>query len=388
MKIAADVYNIGVSDCTIDLFEGIYQVPDGMLYNSYVIMDEKITVFDTVDENFGKDWMENLEKVLEEKEPTYLIVQHMEPDHSANIHFFMERYKNAKVVASEKAFVMMGQYFGENYSERRIVVGDGDTLDIGTRSLQFISAVMIHWPEVIVTYDPKEKMLFSADGFGKFGTSVSEDNWVDEGRRYYIGIVGKYGNSVQSFLEKIVKLDVEIICPLHGPVLKEMPGKYLYLYDVWSRYEPEEKGVLIAYTSVYGNTKHAVMELLDELKKKGIENVVVRDLSRCDQAEAVADAFRYSHLILATTTYNLEIFPAMRQFLDYLIERNFRNRTVGFVENGSWMPVATKLMQEKLSKCKNLVFAEQTVRILSAMNEENKKQIKGLVKELFREEEN
>lgn len=383
MFITKDIKYAGVNDREIDLFEGQYIVPEGMAYNSYVILDERIAVLDTVDANFTEEWLGNIRSVLDGKTPDYLIVQHMEPDHSANIVNFMNAYPNATVVSSVKAFKMMKNFFGCEYENNRIVVGDGDTLSLGEHNLTFVTAPMVHWPEVIVTYDSTDKVLFSADGFGKFGALDTEEDWACEARRYYFGIVGKYGVQVQSLLKKAVGLEIEKICPLHGPVLTENLSYYINLYDVWSKYEPEEEGIFIAYTSIYGNTKKAVMKLYDTLKAKGCEKVVVTDLARSDMAEAVEDAFRYSKIVLATTTYNSDIFPFMKEFVNHLTERNFSNRKVGFIENGTWAPLAAKIIKNMLEKSKNLTFCENTVSIMSAMNEENEKQLEALAQELI-----
>ncbi len=385
MKITNDIRHVGVNDHNVDLFEGQYIVPNGMAYNSYVIMDEKIAVMDTVDANFTHEWLDNLENALEGRRPDYLVVQHMEPDHSANIVNFVKAYPEAKIVSSAKAFAMMKNFFGTEFEDKRIVVGEGDTLDLGKHTLTFVTAPMVHWPEVIVTYDSTDKVLFSADGFGKFGALDVEEDWACEARRYYIGIVGKYGAQVQALLKKAAGLDIEIICPLHGPVLTENLGYYLNLYNTWSSYQPEEEGIVIAYTSVYGNTKKAVMLLSEKLKAMGCPKVVVNDLARCDMAEAVEDAFRYSKLVLATTTYNADIFPFMRQFIDHLTERNYSNRTVALMENGSWAPMAAKVMRTMLEKSKNLTFTDTTVKILSALNEESSAQLDSLAEELCRE---
>lgn len=385
MNIAKDIKYIGVNDHDIDLFEGQYVVPNGMSYNSYVIVDEKIAVLDTVDQNFGEEWLQNISFALNGGTPDFLIVQHMEPDHSANIKNFTIQYPDAKIVASAKAFVMMKQFFGTDFSDKQIVVGEGDTLDLGTHKLTFVTAPMVHWPEVIVTYDSKDKILFSADGFGKFGALDVEEDWACEARRYYIGIVGKYGVQVQNLLKKAAGLDIQTICPLHGPVLTENLGYYLDLYNTWSSYGVESEGIVIAYTSVYGNTKKAVLSLAKELENRGCPKVVVNDLARCDMAEAVEDAFRYGTLVLATTTYNNDIFPFMREFINHLTERNFSNRTVAFMENGSWAPVAAKVMKGMLEKSKNLTFADTSVTILSAPTEENAAQIQALASELCQE---
>ena len=382
MNITKDIIYVGVNDHNIDLFEGQYVVPNGMAYNSYVILDDKIAVMDTVDVNFTHQWLDNIKKALGGRQPDYLVVQHMEPDHSANIMNFMKTYPAVKLVSSAKAFAMMKQFFGTDFADERIVVGEGDTLNLGEHTLTFVTAPMVHWPEVIVTYDSKDKVLFSADGFGKFGALDVEEDWACEARRYYIGIVGKYGAQVQALLKKAAGLDIEIICPLHGPVLTENLGYYIGLYDTWSSYGVESEGIVIAYTSVYGNTKRAVIQLAEKLKAKGCPNVVVNDLARCDMAEAVEDAFRYGKLVLATTTYNAEIFPFMHQFITHLTERNFQNRTVAFIENGSWAPLAAKVMKGMLEKSKNLKFCENTVKILSALNEESSAQLEALANEL------
>ncbi len=385
MIITNDVKYIGVNDRKVDLFEGQYAVPKGISYNSYVILDEKIAVLDTVDAAFTHEWLDNLQNVLGNKTPDYLIIQHMEPDHSANIANFIKAYPQAKVVSSAKAFAMMKHFFGTDFAEKQIVVGEGDSLSLGKHRLTFVTAPMVHWPEVIVTYDSTDKILFSADGFGKFGALDQEEPWADEARRYFIGIVGKYGVQVQNLLKKAAGLDIQIICPLHGPVLKENLGYYLNLYNTWSSYQPEEEGIVIAYTSVYGNTKKAVLLLAEKLKANGCPKVIVHDLARCDTAQAVSDAFRYSKIVLATTTYNAEIFPHMREFINHLTERNFSNRTVALMENGSWAPLAAKVMKESLAKCKNLTFPETTVKILSALNEDSIAQMDALVEELCRE---
>ena len=385
MKITNDIKYIGVNDHDVDLFEGQYVVENGMAYNSYVILDEKIAVLDTVDIRFTHQWLDNLQSVLDGRAPDYLIVQHMEPDHSANILNFTKVYPNARVVASAKAFAMMKNFFGDDFSDRQIVVGEGDTLTLGKHVLTFVTAPMVHWPEVIVTYDSTDKVLFSADGFGKFGALDVEEDWACEARRYYIGIVGKYGAQVQSLLKKAAALDIEIICPLHGPVLSENLGYYIGLYNTWSSYTPEEEGIVIAYTSVYGNTKKAVMELAAKLKAKGAPKVVVNDLARCDMAEAVEDAFHYSKIVLATTTYNADVFPFMKEFINHLTERNFSNRTVGLIENGSWAPLAAKTMKLMLDKCKNLTFTDTTVKILSAPNKDTSEAIDALCDELCKD---
>ena len=384
MMITKDIQYIGVNDHEIDLFEGQYIVPNGMAYNSYAILDEQIAIMDTVDVKFTEEWFAKLDAVLNGRTPDYLIVQHMEPDHSANIFHFTAKYPSAKVVASSRAFDMMQNFFGTDYADRRIVVGDGDTLSLGSHELTFVSATMVHWPEVIMTYDATDKILFSADGFGKFGALDVEEDWACEARRYYIGIVGKYGGQVQKVLKKAAELEIEKICPLHGPVLTENLGYYINLYDIWSSYRAEEEGVVICYTSVYGNTKNAVLKLAERLEEKGCAKVVVNDLARCDMAEAVEDAFRYSKMVLATTTYNGDIFPFMKTFIDHLTERNYSNRVVGMIENGSWTPMAAKVMKSMLEKSKNLTYTENHVRILSALNEENEVQLEALADELVK----
>ena len=385
MFITNDIRYVGVNDHQVDLFEGQYKVPGGMAYNSYVILDEKIAIMDTVDKNFTHEWLDNIQSVLGGRKPDYLVVQHMEPDHAANVGNFMKLYPETTIVSSAKAFNMMGPFFGTNYEDRRIVVGEGDTLSLGKHTLAFVAAPMVHWPEVIVTYDVLDKVLFSADGFGKFGALDVDEPWDDESRRYYIGIVGKYGAQVQALLKKAATLDIQTICPLHGPVLKENLGHYIRLYDLWSSYTVETEGVVIAYTSVYGNTKAAVEKLADKLRANGCPKVIVHDLARCDMAQAVADAFRYSKLVLATTTYNADVFPFMKEFIHHLTERNFRNRTVALMENGSWAPLAAKVMHKMLEECKNLTFTETTVRILSALNETSAKQVDTLANELSKE---
>ncbi len=382
MKITDTVKYIGVNDKNIDLFEGQYVVPNGMAYNSYVIIDEKIAVMDTVDISFTEEWLDNLEKALDGRKPDYLVVQHMEPDHSANIDNFLKEYPEATVVSSKIAFQMMNQFFGTDYADRRIVVAEGDTLDLGSRKLTFYTAPMVHWPEVIVTYDDKEKILFSADGFGKFGALDADEDWACEARRYYFGIVGKYGVQTQALLKKAATLDIEKICPLHGPILTENLGYYIDLYNTWSSYGVESEGVVIAYTSVYGNTKKAIEILAKKLKEAGCPKVVVNDLARCDMAEAVEDAFRYGKIVLATTTYNSDIFPFMRTFIDALTERGYRNRKIAFIENGSWAPTATNVMKKMLEKSKNLEFTENNITIKSAVNEATIEQIEALAKEL------
>lgn len=385
MFITNDIRYVGVNDHQVDLFEGQYKVPGGMAYNSYVILDEKIAIMDTVDKNFTHEWLDNIQSALGGRKPDYLVVQHMEPDHAANVGNFMKLYPETTIVSSAKAFNMMGPFFGTCYEDRRIVVGEGDTLSLGKHTLAFVAAPMVHWPEVIVTYDVLDKVLFSADGFGKFGALDVDEPWDDEARRYYIGIVGKYGAQVQALLKKAATLDIRTICPLHGPVLKENLGHYIRLYDLWSSYTVETEGVVIAYTSVYGNTKAAVEKLADKLRANGCPRVIVHDLARCDMAQAVADAFRYSKLVLATTTYNADVFPFMKEFIHHLTERNFRNRTVALMENGSWAPLAAKVMRKMLEECKNLTFTETTVRILSALNETSAKQVDALANELSKE---
>ena len=385
MTITNDIKYIGVDDHSTDLFEGQYVVPNGIAYNSYVILDEKIAVMDTVDKNFTHEWLDNLQKVLEGRKPDYLVVQHMEPDHSANIANFLKLYPEAEVVASAKAFAMMKNFFGTDYADRRVVVGEGDTLNLGKHTLTFVTAPMVHWPEVIVTYDSYDKVLFSADGFGKFGALDADEPWDDESRRYFIGIVGKYGPQVQALLKKAATLDIAMICPLHGPVLKENLGHYLNLYDIWSSYRVESEGVVVAYTSVYGNTKTAVDLLVQKLQEKGCPKVIVHDLARCDMSQAVADAFRYGKLVLATTTYNADIFPYMKEFIHHLTERNFQNRTIGLVENGSWAPLAAKVMRKMFEGSKNLTFTETTVKILSALSDDSRAQIEAMTDELCKE---
>ena len=385
MTVTQDIKYIGVNDHKVDLFEGQYVVPNGMAYNSYAIMDEKIAIMDTVDKNFTHEWLDNIQQALNGRKPDYLIVQHMEPDHSANIDKFLELYPSATVVASSKAFAMMKNFFGTDYADRRIVVGEGDSLSLGKHTLTFVTAPMVHWPEVIMTYDNFDKVLFSADGFGKFGALDVEEDWACEARRYYIGIVGKYGAQVQAVLKKAANLDIQIIAPLHGPVLTENLGYYINLYDTWSSYRVESEGIVIAYTSIYGNTKAAVDLLAEKLKEKGCPKVVVNDLARCDMAEAVEDAFRYGKLVLATTTYNADVFPFMREFIHHLTERNFQGRTVGLMENGSWAPQAAKVMRRMLENSKNLTFTDTTVKIISALNEDSRNQVEALANELCQE---
>ena len=385
MFITKDIYYVGVNDHKVDLFEGQYIVPNGMAYNSYAIMDEKVAIMDSVDAAFTEEWLNNIKNVLGDRTPDYLIVQHMEPDHSANIANFVNAYPEAKIVSSAKAFQMMKNFFGTDFADRQIVVGEGSKLSLGMHELTFVTAPMVHWPEVIVTYDSTDKVLFSADGFGKFGALDVEEDWACEARRYYIGIVGKYGAQLQALLKKAAGLDIQIICPLHGPVLTENLGYYLNLYDIWSSYKVESEGVMIAYTSVYGNTKKAVMRLAEKLEANGCPKVVVNDLARCDMAEAVEDAFRYGKIVLATTTYNGDIFPFMKTFIHHLTERNFSNRTVAFMENGSWAPMATKIMKGMFEKSKNLTYTENNVKIMSALNAESETQVEALAKELCAE---
>ena len=381
MIITNDIKYIGVNDHQVDLFEGQYDVPNGMAYNSYLILDEKVAVMDTVDANFTAEWLDNLHRELGGRKPDYLIVQHMEPDHSANIANFMLTYPQAVVVSSAKAFNMMRNFFGTDFSDRRIVVGEGDTLSLGKHTLTFVTAPMVHWPEVIVTYDSYDKVLFSADGFGKFGALDVEEEWDCEARRYYIGIVGKFGAQVQALLKKAATLDIAIICPLHGPVLTENLGHYINLYDIWSSYRVESEGIVIAYTSIYGNTKTAALLLAKKLEEKGAK-VTVHDLARTDIHEAVEDAFRYSKLVLATTTYNGDIFPFMKTYINHLTSRSYQNRTVAFMENGTWAPVAAKVMAKMLEGSKNLTFTDTTVKILSSLNDESRAQIDALAEEL------
>ena len=383
--VTNDIKYVGVNDRDIDLFEGQYIVENGMAYKSYVILDKKIAVMDSVDANFKDEWLDNLADVLGDKTPDYLIVQHMEPDHSANIDAFAEKYPDAQIVASAQAFNMMKNFFGTDFSDRRIVVKEGDTLELGEHTLTFITAPMVHWPEVIMTYDSRDKVLFSADGFGKFGALDADEDWACEARRYYFGIVGKYGTQVQNVLKKAAELEIQTICPLHGPILKENLDYYLGLYNTWSSYGTESEGVVIAYTSVYGHTKAAVELLAQKLNDAGCPKVAVTDLARDDMAEAVEDAFRYGTLVLATTTYNADIFPFMREFINHLTERNFSNRTIAFVENGSWAPTAAKVMRKMLEDCKNIKFAENTVTIKSALSDDNRAQIDALAAELAKD---
>lgn len=389
MEITKDILYVGVNDHDVDLFEGHYIVPEGMAYNSYVIADEKICVMDSVDRHFAAEWIENIKKVLGGKTPDYLMIQHMEPDHSGSIKDFMEAFPTAQAVSSLKAFNMLKNFTGEDYADRKVVVKEGDTLELGSHVLNFVAAPMVHWPEVLMTYDSTDKVLFSADGFGKFGaldvcgeTNEEEQDWECEARRYYFGIVGKYGMQVQAVLKKAAKLDIQTICPLHGPILKSDLGHYIGLYDIWSSYGVETRGVVISYTSVYGNTKAAVELLASKLEEKGVPKVVVNDLARSDMAECVEDAFRYDTMVFATTTFNNDIFPFMKEFIHHLTERNFQKKNVAFVENGTWAPVATKTMKSMLEGCKNLNYAENGVRVLSALNDESKAQVEALAEEL------
>lgn len=383
--ITKDIKYVGVNDHSIDLFEGQYIVPNGMAYNSYIIVDDKIAVMDTVDAGFRHEWLDNIAEVLGERTPDYLIVQHMEPDHSANIVSFIDTYPQAKIVSSSKAFAMMKQFFGTDFTDKQIVIEEGSTLELGKHTLSFVAAPMVHWPEVMVTYDNRDKVLFSADGFGKFGALDVDEDWACEARRYYFGIVGKYGAQVQKLLAKAAALDIETICPLHGPVLSENLGYYIDLYNTWSSYGVESEGIVIAYTSVYGNTKKAVEKLADALRAKGCPKVVVNDLARCDMAEAVEDAFRYGKLVLATTTYNADIFPFMKTFIEALTERGYRNRTVALIENGTWAPLAAKLMRQMFDKSKNIAFAETTVHIKSALGTDSEAELEALSDELCKD---
>ena len=382
MKISENILYVGVNDHKIDLFEGQYKVPNGMAYNSYVIIDEKIAVMDTVDRNFTSEWLENIKKALDGKKPDYLVVQHMEPDHSASITDFMEAYPETVIVSNAKSFNMMKNFFGNDYVERKIAVGEKDTLNLGKHELHFVAAPMVHWPEVIMTYESTEKVVFSADAFGKFGANDISEDWACEARRYYFGIVGKFGMQVQNVLKKVSAFDVKTICPLHGPVLSANLGYYLNLYDIWSSYKTESEGVFIAYTSVYGNTRNAVKLLEEKLKEKGCPKVAVADLARDDMAEAVEDAFRYGKIVLATTTYNGDIFPFMREFISNLTERNFQNKTVALIENGSWAATAANVMKRMLEKSKNITYAETGVKIMSALSDANKVEIEALAEEL------
>ncbi len=383
MNVKENIYNVGVNDYEIDLFEGQYWVENGMAYNSYLIDDEKIAVLDAVDKCCGSQWLENIKNVIGDKEPDYFVVHHMEPDHSANIDLFMDTYKSTKIVSSTKAFAMMKQFFGTDYADRQIVVGEGDTLELGKNTLTFVAAPMVHWPEVIVSYESRTKTLFSADGFGKFGTTDADEDWACEARRYYFGIVGKFGAQVQALLKKASTLDIQTICPLHGPVLTENLGYYIDLYDKWSSYTPESEGVTIAYTSVYGNTAKAVELLAEELEKLGCPKVAVSNLARCDMAEAVEDAFRYDRLVLATTTYNGGIFPTMHDFIHHLTDHNYQNRTIGIIENGSWALTAEKNIKALLEKSKDITFTDAAVHIKSAVSDVNIDEIKALAKELM-----
>jgi len=383
MYIADDIRYIGVNDHQVDLFEGQYVVPNGMAYNSYVILDEKIAVMDTVDGGFGAEWMENLQTELNGRQPDYLVVQHMEPDHSANIAAFMEAYPESVVVSSAKAFPMMAQFFGTDFADRRMVVKEGDTLSLGKHTLTFVTAPMVHWPEVIVTYDAYSKVLFSADGFGKFGALDVEEDWACEARRYYIGIVGKYGAQVQALLKKAAGLDIQTICPLHGPVLTENLGYYLEKYNIWSSYAVEDEGVVIACASIYGNTMKAAKLLAEKLEERGCPNVTLTDLARSDMAEAVEDAFRYSKLVLASSTYNGDVFPFMKNFIHHLTERGYRNRTVALMENGTWAPTAARVMRKMLEESKDITYAENTVTVRSALNEESIRAVEALAAELW-----
>lgn len=382
-NITNDIIYVGVNDHKVDLFEGQYKVPNGMSYNSYVVLDEKVTVFDTVDANFNDEWLENVSKALNGRKPDYLVVQHMEPDHSANVFNFAKAYPEAKIVGNAKTFVMIKQFFGTAFEDRQVVVKDGESLCTGKHTFTFVFAPMVHWPEVMVTYDSFDKVLFSADGFGKFGALDVEEDWADEARRYYIGIVGKYGKPVQALLKKASALDIQIICPLHGPILTENLGYYLNLYNTWSSYAVEEDGIVLAYTSVYGNTKKAVELLAEELKNLGCEKVVVDDLARCDMSKAVADAFRYGKLVLATLTYNGDVFPFMRDFIDHLTERSYQNRTIGLIENGSWAPTAAKVMKAKFEKSSNINFVDTVVTVKSALDDTAKESIKKLAQEIY-----
>lgn len=382
MKISENILYVGVNDHKIDLFEGQYKVPNGMAYNSYVIIDEKIAVMDTVDRNFTAEWLKNIKKALGEKKPDYLVVQHMEPDHSASIADFMETYPEAVVVSNAKSFNMMKNFFGNDYAERKIAVGEKDTLNLGKHELHFVAAPMVHWPEVIMTYESTEKIVFSADAFGKFGANDIEEDWACEARRYYFGIVGKFGMQVQNVLKKLSAFDIKTICPLHGPVLSENLRYYLNLYDIWSSYKTESEGVFIAYTSVYGNTRNAAKLLEEKLKEKGCPKVAIADLARDDMAEAVEDAFRYGKIVLATTTYNGDIFPFMREFINNLTERNFQNKTVALIENGSWAATAANVMKRMLEKSKNITYTETSVKIMSALSDANKAEIEALADEL------
>ncbi len=383
MKISDDIRYVGVNDHKTDLFEGQYIIPNGMAYNSYVISDEKATVMDSVDINFTDEWLDNINRELNGKNPDYLVVSHMEPDHSASITAFAKKYPDAVIVSSEKAFVMMKNFFGTDFADNRIVVGEGDTLNLGSHVLTFLTAPMVHWPEVIVSYDSKDKVLFSADGFGKFGALDVEEDWACESRRYYFGIVGKFGAQVQALLKKTANLDIQTICPLHGPILNDNLSYYLDLYNTWSSYGVEKEGVMIAYTSVYGNTKKAAERLAEKLESLGCPKVALNDLARCDIAEAVEDAFKYGKMVLATTTYNGDVFPFMKEFIHHLTDHNFQNRTIGFIENGSWAPTAANVMKKMFEKSKNITFCDTNVKIISSLNEESSAQIDALAKELI-----
>ena len=383
-NVTNDIHYVGVNDHTIDLFEGQYIVPNGMAYNSYIIMDEKIAIIDTVDQNYTNEWLSNVENVLNNQNPDYLIVQHMEPDHSASISALLKKYPDINVVGNLKTFKMIEQFYNLNINNK-IIVNDNDALSLGKHNLTFVFAPMVHWPEVMVTYDSYDKVLFSADGFGKFGALDVLEEWACEARRYYFGIVGKYGAQVQALLKKAANLDIKIICPLHGPILNDNLEYYINLYDIWSRYDVESEGIVIAYTSIYGNTKKAVLELALKLEEYGCSKVVVNDLARCDMAEAVEDAFRYGKLVLASPTYNGDIFPYMKEFINHLTERNYCNRTIAFIENGTWAPMATKVMKEMLVKSKNIKYTENNVKLLSSLNADSKNQIDLLAKELMNE---
>ncbi|MGM9947927.1 FprA family A-type flavoprotein [Floccifex sp.] len=385
MNVTKDIQYVGVNDHDIDLFEGQYVVERGMAYNSYVILDEKIAVMDSVDANFGQEWLQNIQNVLNNRQPDYLVVQHMEPDHSANISLLAQTYPDMIIVSSVQAFTMMKQFYGDDFATRRLVVKEGSTLELGSHTLQFIGAPMVHWPEVLMTYDSKDKVLFSADGFGKFGANDIEDpeGWACEARRYYFGIVGKYGMQVQNVLKKASKLDIQIICPLHGPVLNENLGYYLDLYNTWSSYQTESEGVMIAYSSIYGNTEKVCQELKRILEEKGCPKVALNNLAREDMHECIEDAFRYGKIVLASVTYNADIFPHMKTFIHHLTERNFQNKTIGFIENGSWAPMAAKVMKKEFENSKNITFTDTTVSIRSAMNETTKAQLNALADELL-----
>ncbi len=381
MNITKNIFYVGVDDKQIDLFEGLYDVPNGIAYNSYVIMDDKIAVMDAVDERFADEWLSNVAKVLDGRTPDYLIVQHMEPDHSGSVMNFVETYPSAKVVASTRAFIMMKNFFGTDFADKRVEVKEGSELCLGNNTLTFVEAPMVHWPEVIMTFEKSQGVLFSADAFGKFGALDTDEEWACEARRYYIGIVGKYGMPVQTLLKKAANLPINTICPLHGPILTENLGYYINLYNIWSSYGVESEGIVLAYTSVYGNTKKAVLKLAQMLEAKG-QKVVLNDLARSDMAEAVEDAFRYGKIVFATTTYNGDIFPFMKEFINHLTERNFQNKTVAFIENGSWAPMATKKMKDMLANCKNLTYTNATVKILSALSSESESQLALLADEL------